>query len=80
MIANLPLIASRHLITSRPMITFLSWIANLMLTTAGGTAGIPNIYADLRTVVGGGLAAIRSGLAAGRGGLAAGCAGQQEVL
>jgi hypothetical protein len=60
------------------MITDLSWIANLMLTTAGRTAGIPNIYADLRTVVGGvlaarrgGLAAIRSGLAARRGGLAA---------
>ncbi len=52
-----------------------------MLTTAGGrTAGIPNIYADLRTVVGGGLTARRGGLAARRGGLTAGRAGQKEVL
>jgi hypothetical protein len=82
MIASLALIASCLLITtSRPMITDLSWIANILLTTTGGrTAGIPNIYADLRTVVDGGLAARRGGLTARRGGLAAGRAGQQEVL
>jgi len=82
MIASLSLIASCHLITSRPMISDLSWIANLMLTTAGGrTAGIPNIYADLRTfAVGGALTARRGGLAARRGGLTARRASQQEVL
>ncbi len=77
------------------MIADLSGIANIMLTTAGGrTAGIPNIYADLRTVVGGGQTARRGrltarrggltarsgGLAAIRGGLTARRGGQQEIL